>query len=287
MTTTQSTMLSIALGLALVAIASVPAAGTPFTFSNGSPDGLMAMASRPGVSEIEAADDFAVTGPTTLTGATFTGLIPAGTPLTNITEVVVEIYRVFPNDSDQTRTPNVPTRVNSPSDTAFDSRDSAIAGQLVFLPGVLNSSFTAANSVLNGINKSPNQRTGGEGPVTGQEVRFNVTFTTPFSNLPADHYFFVPQVRLISGNFYWLSAPRPNPGLSPDLQAWIRNTSLDPDWLRVGTDIVGGSPAPMFNAAFDLIGETTAAVPEPATLLLVGAGVVAFGVLRRGRHPER
>jgi len=287
MTTTQSTMLSIALGLALVAIASVPAAGTPFTFSNGSPDGLMAMASRPGVSEIEAADDFALTGPTTLTGATFTGLIPAGTPLTNITEVVVEIYRVFPNDSDQTRTPNVPTRVNSPSDTAFDSRDSAIAGQLVFLPGVLNSSFTAANSVLNGINKSPNQRTGGEGSVTGQEVRFNVTFTTPFSNLPADHYFFVPQVRLISGNFYWLSAPRPNPALNPDLQAWIRNTSLDPDWLRVGTDIVGGSPAPTFNAAFDLIGETTAAVPEPATLLLVGAGVVAFGVLRRGRHPER
>jgi hypothetical protein len=249
----------------------------------------MAMASRPafGGNEIEAADDFALTGSTTITGATFTGLIPAGALLTSINEVVVEVYRVFPNDSDSTRTPNVPTRVNSPSDNAFDSRDSAVAGQLSFVSSVLNSSFTAANSVLNGINKSPNQTTGGEGSVTGQEVQFSVTFTTPFSNLPADHYFFVPQVLLTSGNFYWLSAPRPNPGLNPDLQAWIRNTSLDPDWLRVGTDIVGGSPAPTFNAAFDLIGETTAAVPEPATLLLVGAGVVALGVLRRGRHPER
>jgi hypothetical protein len=289
MTTTQSTVLSIALGLALVAIASVPAAGTPFAFSNGAPDGRMAMASRPvvGGNEIEAADDFALTGSTTITGATFTGLIPAGALLTSINEVVVEIYRVFPNDSDSTRMPNVPTRVNSPSDTAFDSRDSAIAGQLVFLPSVLNSSFTAANSVLNGINKSPNQRTGGEGSVTGQEVQFTVTFTTPFSNLPADHYFFVPQVLLTSGNFYWLSTPRPNPALNPDLQAWIRNTGLDPDWLRVGTDIVGGSSPSTFNAAFALSGDTTAAVPEPATLLLVGAGVVAFGVLRRGRHPER
>ena len=29
---------------------------------------------------------------------------------------------------------------------------------------------------------------------------------------------------------------------------------LDPDWLRIGTDIVGGTPAPTFNAAFSLTG---------------------------------
>ena len=289
MTTKRSTLLSIVLGVALAAIASVPASGAPFTFSNGSPDGRMAMASRPafgGSLEIEAADDFALTGPTTITGATFTGLIPTGAPLTSITKVVVEIYRVFPEDSDQGRTPHVPTRVNSPSDNALASRDSAVAGQLVFVPSVLNSSFSAANSVLNGIHPSPNQMTGGEGSVSGQEVQFNVTFTSPF-DLSADHYFFVPQVLLTSGNFYWLSTPRPNPALNPDLQAWIRNFDLDPDWLRVGTDIVGGSTPPTFDAAFDLIGDTVAAVPEPATLFLVGAGVVACGVLRRRGHRER
>ena len=32
---------------------------------------------------------------------------------------------------------------------------------------------------------------------------------------------------------------------------WIRNSNLDPDWLRVGTDIVGGTT---FNGTFSLIG---------------------------------
>ena len=54
--------------------------------------------------------------------------------------------------------------------------------------------------------------------------------------------------------FYWLSASRPISGagttpFAPDLQAWTGDAFLDPDWLRVGTDIVGGAPAPQFNAA--------------------------------------
>ena len=48
---------------------------------------------------------------------------------------------------------------------------------------------------------------------------------------------------------------------------------LDPDWLRVGQDIVGGSPFPTFNAAFSLVGE----VPEPASLWVLGAGLVGMG----------
>jgi hypothetical protein len=99
-----------------------------------------------------------------------------------------------------------------------------------------------------------------------------VTFNTPFV-LPADHYFFVPQVQLDSGDFLWLSAPRPivsprtpfPPGFT-DLQSWTRDAALEPDWLRVGTDIVGplatGGPAPTFNAAFSLSGTV---VPEPST----------------------
>ena len=88
-----------------------------------------------------------------------------------------------------------------------------------------------------------------------------MNFTMPFS-LGPDHYFFIPQVELDSGDFLWLSAPKPivgGPGpVRPDLQSWIRNANLDPDWLRVGTDIVGpppqGGAAPTFNAAFSLAG---------------------------------
>jgi hypothetical protein len=97
--------------------------------------------------------------------------------------------------------------------------------------------------MLNGINPHPGEFTGGDGSVSGDEVEFDVTFTTPF-DLPPDHYFFVPQVEVTNGEFLWLSAPRPivapgtpfPPGFT-DLQSWIRNENLAPDWLRVGTDI--------------------------------------------------
>ena len=236
------------------------AVATPFFFSTGNPDGRIATGSRPsstGKIEIESADDFVLTLPTSISGATFTGLLTGGATLSSIGEVAVEIYRVFPNDSTSPPSGNVPTRVNSPSDVQFDSRDTT-AGTLSFTPSIVNLSFTTANSVLNGINKIPNQTTGGEGPVTGVEVVFNVTFKSPFF-LPADHYFFVPKVQVTGGEFFWLSAPKPivAPGTPfiPDLQSWIRNANLDPDWLRIGTDIVGGAPAPTFNAAFSLSGD--------------------------------
>jgi hypothetical protein len=259
-------------------LASQPLAAT-FMFSTGDPDGKMAMASRPssaGKIEIETADDFVVGSPTTLSSATFTGLVPLTFNPADIGEVRVEIYRVFPKDSTNPPSGNVPTRVNSPADVEVTDRTST-GGGLSFTTQ-LQGSFTAANSVLNGIHPIPNQTTGGEGPVTGVEVFFDVTFTSPIS-LPADHYFFAPQVELTTGDFFWLSAPKPivPPGtpFAPDLQTWIGDGNLAPDWLRVGTDIVGGTPAPTFNAAFSLEGTTGAtSVPEPSALLLLGSGAV-------------
>ncbi len=269
--------------VALLALVPAAVRATPFNFSTGSPDGLIATGSRPdspGKVEIESADDLVLVNPTFINHATFTGLITGGATAADVGQVVVEIYRVFPKDSNAGRTPNVPTRTNSPSDVAFDSRDSSAAG-LSFATSVLNQNFTAANSVLNGIHPSPNQTTLGEGPVTGQEVLFDVTLATPL-DLPADHYFLIPQVQVSNGEFLWLSAPKPivSPGtpFTPDLQSWIRNSDLDPDWLRVGTDIVGSGA---FNGAFSVSGE---AIPAPSALVLAGLGAV---LAIRGRRLSR
>ena len=237
----------------------------------------MATTSQPGTAETETGDDFVLTQRTSITSATFTGLVPSGTSFNAPPNVVVEIYRVFPADSDVSRTsgpptfstPNVPTRVNSPSDVEFVSRDSA-SGSLTFTTTTLGN-FSASNSVQpGGIHLQP---PGGNGPVSGTEVRFNVTFTSPIT-LDPDHYFFVPQVGLNApdaGNFLWLSAPRPivppdgtafPPGFT-DLQTWVRDEALQPDWLRVGTDIVDGTTPPTFNASFSL------SVPGP----IAGAGL--------------
>jgi hypothetical protein len=110
-------------------------------------------------------------------------------------------------------------------------------------------------------------------------------------SLAADHYFFVPQVQLNTGDFYWLSAPKPIvtpgtpfPGGAADLQSWTRDESLDPDWLRVGTDIVGVGA---FNQAFSLTGTTDAtSIPEPGTLTLFGAGLAGFLAFRRRHRPK-
>jgi hypothetical protein len=60
----------------------------------------------------------------------------------------------------------------------------------------------------------------------------------------------------------------------PDLQTWIRNDDLQPVLLRVGTDILGGAPAPTSNGAFALNGQT---VSEPGSVYLLGFG--ALGLL--------
>ena len=277
--------------VAAVAIfVATPAAADVFFFSTGNPDGLMGTLSQPASSgklETETADDFVLTQTTSISQATITGLLPSGSlPTSIISNVEVEVYHVFPTDSNVARTSGpptfsttqVPTRVNSPADVEIASatRDGN-AGTLGFSAAILNPNFTVANTVVNGIHPKPNQLTNGEGPATGEEVFIIINFNTPIV-LPADHYFFRPEVELTNGDFLWLSAPRPivSPGTpfppgSTDLQSWIRNADLKPDWLRIGTDITGQGP---FNAAFSLTGTV---VPEPSTLLLLGSGLVGLG----------
>jgi hypothetical protein len=264
-----------------------PAKAGDFFFSTGDPDGKIATLSRtasPGKLETETADDFVTTAPTNITSATFTGLLVGGATPANVRDVEIELYHVFPVDSNPPDN-RVLTRMNSPSDNNFAAADGAL-GQLSFTTSVLNPNFTAANSVVNGIHPLPVQFTGGEGAVTGQEVRFNVTFNTPFV-LGPDHVFFRPEVDLgDSGDFLWLSAPKPiiAPGtpFDKDLQTWIRTDgpgALAPDWERIGTDVTHQGP---FNASFSLTGTT---VPEPSSVILAGIGALlglGYAWRRRG-----
>jgi len=270
--------LSLATAILMIGIGlAEPAWAEHFFFSTGNPDGRLGALSRrpsPGKIETETADDFALTETTVISQAVITGLIVPNTmPLASISQVEVELYHVFPLDSDLSRTIRVPTRVNSPADVEIDTatRD-PLARTLSFSSTLLNPSFTVANSVVNGINASPNQLTHGEGPQSGEEVAITINFTTPII-LPAGHYFFRPEVLVNGGDFLYLSAPRPivPPGTPfpagvTDLQAWIRNANLNPDWLRIGTDIIGIIPpattAPTFNMTFSLAGDT---VPEAGT----------------------
>ena len=279
----------LAISLALIGLLpAVAAAETPFFFSTGDPDGKIATATRPDAGgALRSSRPMTSSSPIPLPSPARPS--PAWSPLAPLlARLSSRSTGCFQKTSDISRTngppafstPQVPTRVNSPSDIAFNSRDSS--GSLSFSTDVLSASFTALNSVTpGGIHPAPNFQTGGNGPATGEEVEFSVTFATPFV-LPADHYFFVPQVELDDGAFLWLSAPKPivPPGTPflPDLQSWTRDAQLDPDWLRIGTDIVGppvtGGPAPTFNETFSLTG---AVVPEPSTWAMMLLGFAGLG----------
>jgi len=62
-----------------------------------------------------------------------------------------------------------------------------------------------------------------------------------------------------------------------DLQAWIRNSALAPDWLRLGTDIIDGpSPVPTFSMTFALTGETVPKAGVPGKANCHGKSVSAL-----------
>ena len=269
-------------GILAIAFGVTPMSASSFFFTTGSADGRLASLSQPASSsklETETADDFLLSETTVITGATLTGLVVANAALPSIENVEIEIYRVFPNDS---RPPsgNVPSRANSPADVEVDiaTRD-ASRGTLAFATALQNAAFSVQNTVVTGINKAPANVTHGEGAATGAEVLITVTFNPPII-LPSDHYFFRPEVSVNGGDFLFLSAPRPivTPGTPflPDLQAWIRNSDLKPDWLRIGTDIIDGGIAPTFNMTFSIAGETIPFAGTPGAANCQGDTVSAL-----------
>jgi hypothetical protein len=250
----------------LTACLATPLWAAPFFFATGSPNGLLGALSRrpsPGKVETETADDFVLQVPTVITHATIFGLLPAGMPLDTIKDVEIEVYHVFPLDS-APFSQKVPTRANSPSDVEIDTATRArTAGTLSTSASVVNAAFIVNNTVVNGINV----KTNGEGPLAGEEVEIDITFTNPVI-LPSGNYFFRPEVLLTNADFLYLSGARPivSPAgtpFTPDRQAWIRNSTLAPDWLRIGTDIINGATPPTFNMAFSLSGETVPDVGTP------------------------
>ena len=287
----STAFLRLAIPAALIGLLpTAPAAADvfPFFFSAGNPDGKIATLSRtasPGKLETETADDFVTTHETDITNATFTGLLVGGATPADVSDVEIELYHVFPINSVSPPDGRVITRTNSPSDNNFAAADSAL-GQLSFTITVLSGSFTAANSVVNGIHPIPNQFTGGEGPVTGEEVRFNVTFSTPFT-LGPDHVFFRPEVDVgNAGNFLWLSAPKPivSPGTPFAMTSRLGSVRMVlARSHRIGSASAPTSPIRVHSTRrFRLTGFV---VPEPSTwaMMLLGFSGLTYASLRRAR----
>ncbi len=268
------------------------ASAAPFFFTTGNPDGLLGALARsesPGKVETETADDFILAETTVINGATITGLINA--PVANITNVEVELYHVFPLDSVSPPSGRVLSRVNSPSDVEIEAatRDGG-AGTLRFVATPPATGISVGNTVVNGINPNPS-RTNGEGPAIGDQVQITVTFTQPIV-LPAGHYFFRPDVLVADGDFLYMSAARPiaSPGAPfiGDLQAWIRNSRLAPDWVRIGTDVIGATPPdtpPTFNMTFSLSGNTVPDAGMPGDPNCTGKSVSALAAQFGGIQP--
>src|SRR6516164_2611143 len=154
-----------AAALSVGLVVAAPTMADVFSFSTGNPDGKLGSLSQPpgpGL-ETETADDFVLTDATVISRATVHGLIASGLGVSDIKQVEVEVYHIFPIDSDTTRKPAVVTRVNSPADVEIGAatRDSgASPATLSFGTILVEKSFMVLNTVVNKINPAPAQFTG-------------------------------------------------------------------------------------------------------------------------------
>lgn len=241
-----------------------------FAFSTGAPDGALAASSilaNPinGSPQKETADDFTLNATTEIYNISFTGLMPTDLGHVNLAAMGVGIYRAFPLDSANPPSGGVPTRNGTPSDVVFDSLQE---GDFDWSFAILNSQFAVANTVFD-------LTAGGAGPTTGIEMRFELALQSPLV-LPPGHYFFTPQLMITLRDFLWLSAPAT--ASTNDYEACFRNSQTTPDWLRIGSDIIGSanSDAPVaYNMAFSLSGNIVE-IPEPSSSSLLLYALIAL-----------
>ena len=135
----MSTYAKFVIPMALIGLLpAAPAVADTTFFNTGDPDGRMATATRPesagGKFEIESADDFILGTQTSITGATFTGLLTDRAPLRQrrarsgsrfTASFPTTRMSGAPAGRRPFSTPQVPTRLNSPSDVELTDRDTA------------------------------------------------------------------------------------------------------------------------------------------------------------------
>jgi hypothetical protein len=245
--------------------------------------------------ETEAIDDFVINPATFPQGFNVKSVLAQvliTEPDATIDNLAIEFYRTFPVDSDQTRTPGT-TRTNGPSDDGNEFAEfSTEDGTLSFKQTVQSPTFVLNTTIEPGTDSRGVLETE---PTTGSLLLLDMKLhgplalaaTNPFPGDPATHYWLELTAELSSGEFYWVQGvfPRSVPGMPPltaeDRQTWFTTVpGLTPDFRRV-SDIINasdGTAEPVFNSSMEIHGD---AIPEPASLLLMGSGLMFLSRVRR------
>ena len=244
----------------------------------------------------EAADDFIVNDPTRVSRLSLLAVLvnPSSDPFRGVEELEVEVFNLYPLDSDLSRVPAT-NRDGGPADDDFiELEDEPDGTELQYSVTVLDDAFSVDTTIgmVDGVPPIPG---GGlpieEAGITGELVQIDVTFPEPFDLAPGRYWLELTAEMENDGLFYWAQGTRPP--ISPtdpaiDDQTWYRTkrgaNTLDVDWVRVanvlGDDIFGDPiETPAFNAAFQIHGET---IPESnAFSLLSLLTIPVLGLLRR------
>jgi hypothetical protein len=230
------------------------------------PNNAIAFSSQGQVPD-EAADDFTITNPNgfRVTNISFLGFFTDDKA--KIQDINLAFYKVFPENSDLTRTPAT-VRTNGPADDEFTAVSLANK-QLSFTVSDAKNGFEVKQTLL--PNSGPNAPGFGSGklggPAKGKLRRIDVKLNTPLELKPGAIFLSIV-VNPSTGQFLRLAGSRPPTFPNPlptgviDRQAWFRTNAgfanaLEPDWVR-GSDVANqqnGTADPAFNLTVKVQGE--------------------------------